>query len=875
MEKSKDLVPTEQEDNAFAVLEDNTASQAVTTTPEIKTAGPVTTADEERAGGLSGADAGSNTSLGRPIAPRPRTRPPTRRKRNPWGWVVVVLLAAAAGAGAFFYVRSTQVNPAFLGQTIQATNRQPVSVAVSSNGQVQANADLSLNFGSAGTLTKLYKKPGDTVKAGDPLAQIDTKDLDFALKSAQASYDQQQASYKKTIEGATQKELEQAQAQVDQSRANLETTKNGSFTDQDVQSANAQINSAAAKLAQTRGGPTGADLSAAQASINSASAQLNSAQAKLAQTLQGGSPQEKASAQSAVSSAEAQLASAKAKLEKTLAGPDFATLSSAQSTYDQAVANYNRTVSQLQLSVAQSQVARDQALNALKNAQDSYNSIYKENRDSSGKLKDGLKDSQITRETQALRTLQDAQGNYNKSDLALNDAKNALTYQTRSLQSQVDNSKTQLEKVKAGALPSEISADQASVASAQASLDSAKKNLIALQPTQAQIAADQASVASAQASLESGQKTLAALYPTQAQLASDEASLANAQSTLAKLRGGTPEQVAASEAQVTSAQATLNDLLRGTKPNDLAIAKAQLDVAQTNLDKAKAALDSAVLKSPIAGTVVKADLTEGQSITASSVVYQIVDLSSLRVDVNIGESDVAKIKEGMPVAVNLDAISGRSFSGKVSFISSKSTVTSNVVGYQVTITLDKGQANSLLETYQAEFAKLVQRPGGQGAPGGQAPPGGQGAPGGFQLPGNAPRGAAAQLTAATGVCGYSLLGLVNRGGDQPTPKAGMTANVTFCLNLKAGVLSVPNRAIKTKTEGGQRISYVEVLVDRATNKIEQRPVSVGLAGDNYTEINGGNLKDGDQIVLSTTPTNRNTTGGGAGPGGGGGNFVIR
>ncbi len=811
MEKSKDLVP----------IEDGADSTPATVQPEIKTAGKVaspektatataTTAEGTKGLATDAADAsGPGTTLARPL-PRPRARPVPKRRSSPWGWIFVLLLAAGAGAGAFFYVRSTQTNPAFLGQTTQATTRQPVTISISSNGQVQANADLGLTFGSGGTLTRLYKKLGDSVKVGDTLAQIDDSDLQYGVKSAQSSYDQQLASYNKVAEGATQKDLEQAQAAVDGAKANLTSTINGSYTAQDVASANASINSAAAKLAQTR---------------------------------QGGQPYEIAAAQASISSAESQLASAKANLAKVQAGPDNATVVSAQATYDQALANYDKSLSQLKLSITNAEVSRDQALNALKNAQDKYSTAFNKNHNADGSLKTALKQEDVDAETAAKRSLDDAQGTYNKSDVTLNDAKVQLDAQTRTLKSQVDNAKAQLDKTKQG-------------------------------PTQADIASADASVASAQSSLDNAKKTLIALTPTQAQVSQDEASLASAQASLAKLRGGTPEQVASSEATLRQQMATLEDLKRGVKPNDLAIQKAQLDVAKTSLEKAKAALSNATLKSPIAGTVVAAALTEGQTITAASVVYQIVDLSQLHVDVNVGESDISKVKEGMPVAVNLDGVPNRSFTGKVTFISSKSANNNNVISYLTTVTLDGGTTNSLLETYQSEFAKLQQNlpraGGGTGAAGGF--PGGGGGGGA-----NLPRGASAQIAAATGICGYSLSSLFNQGGTTTvtSPKAGMTASVTFCQNLKAGVLAVPNRALKTKTENGQRVTYVDVLIDRDTNKIESRPVLTGLAGDNYTEIAGGNLKDSDLIVLSTAPSNRGTTtnvlpGGGPGGGGGGG-----
>ncbi|HEX2914891.1 MAG TPA: HlyD family efflux transporter periplasmic adaptor subunit [Chloroflexia bacterium] len=816
MDKPKDLVPAEpsnpvrQAGGAESAIEKSPASEQ----PPLKTLTPLTR--PHTAGIETAAADSSTTALGRPVTTHLKTRKTARKRGTFWGWFILLLVVLAAGIGAGLYFRSTQKVTAFEGQTATVGTNFPVSLSISSSGQVQANADLSLSFTTTGTITRLNKKLGDNVQAGEVVAEINDSDLQNAVTSAQASYDQQQASYNNAIAGATQKELEQAQAQLDSARASLDQTVKGTFTAEDVASAQAAINSAAAKLAQDR---------------------------------KGGDPNDVAAAQSSISSAEVQLASAKAALAKTLAGSDAATIASAQATYDQALANFEKTLSTLKVNIVNAQVTRDQALNALKDAQDNYQAIYSKNRNADGSLKANLPQAAIDSETLALRSMQDAQGNYNRADMALNDANVALTTQTRVLQSQIDSAKANLDKVKAG-------------------------------PTQADIASAQAQVTSAQASLDNAKKTLAALTPTAAQIAADEAALASAQAGLAKLRGGTPDEVAQSQANLRSAEAALNDLKAGPKPNDVAIAKAQLAVSQAALDKAKAQLANALLKAPISGTIIQAPLTLGQPVTATTVVYEIVDLSSLHVEVNVGESDISKIKENIPVVINLDAISGRSFTGKVTFISSKATVTNNVTSYLTTVTLDRGSANSLFETYQSEFSKLLQGSGtGQGQRALATPSGnvatvtvsGERTPGSTpaaRSSGSSQSGAAPRASSATSVCGYIFSS--QNSTDQQSPKAGMTSNVNFCLNVKAGVLSVPNRAIKTKVQNGQQISYVEVLVDRATSKIEQRQIITGLVGDSYTEVTGGNIKEGDKIVISTTPTNQVTTTGGGGTGGGGG-----
>lgn len=784
-----------------------------------------------------------------------------RRRRFPWRRVAVLVVILLAAGGGFWYYQANQPPAVTQYNTQPADSRRPVSVSISSNGQVQPNADLDLSFGLAGKIARLYKKPGDSVKPGDKLAELDTTDLQAALKAAQLSLDQEQARYQKAATGASQSDLEAAQQAVDEAVANLTKTANGTFTEQDVASANASINSATAQLNKTRGGPTAAETSAAQTAISAAQKQLDSAKAKLAQTKAGGSPQDVAAANAGISSAEAQLASAKAKLAKTLAGPDYATITAAQATYDQAAANYDRTISQLKSAIVNAEVARDQALNSLKNAQDKYNAIYWKNRNGNGQLKSDLKDEDIDAETQAKRNMDDAQGNYNKSDIALNDARVQLDRQTASLQSAIDTAKAQLDKLKQGPSQADIAADQASVASAQAALDNAKKTLTGLTPTEAQVAADEAAVTSAESSLASARKALLALYPTQSQIAADEAALASARASLARLKGGSQEEVTAAETRLKESQAALAELKQGPNPNDLAIAKASLDVANLNVEKAQVALEAAVLKAPFSGTILKSSLVEGQSVSAATAVYQLVDSSTLHVDVNVSETDIGKIKEGIPVAINLEGVPNHSFTGKVTFVSTDATVNSNVVSYAVTVTLDKGSTNSLMEAYKAEFDKLLGvsgavKPSGQpasgGSPAGNAPSSSAGSP---NVVGAGPivqtsggGGGGLTLAPADGICGYNPISLFGATDDQPAPRSGMSASVTFCLSLKAGNLSVPNRAVKTKVENNKPVRYVQVLVDKATGKLEDRPVLVGLVGDSLTEITGGALKEGDAVV---------------------------
>jgi HlyD family secretion protein len=779
-------------------------------------------------------ESGSGTRLGRPVRQARKAR-----KRNNWGaWLFVVILAIAAGVGTFFWTRSTQTPITFQGQTITAGRNNPVTNTVGATGQIAAKADLSLSFGSAGTVTRVNVKQGDLVKKDSVLAEIDDSDLQTSVRSAKANLDSSQADFDRIKAGATEKELKQAEEALKQAQLRADSTRSGNALPTDIASAQANLNSARAKLEQLRSGPTPTDVANAQANLNSAKLKLDQ--------LRGGPTS------TDVVNAEANLRSAKEKLNTLLAGPDSATLSSAQAKYDQSLNSYQRQESQLKTSILNAEASVESSLNNLKKAQETYGDAYNKVRNANGSLKDGARQVDIDAETNAFRALQDAQTNYNKAEFALADAKVAYETGMRTAQSQLDDAKIQLDKVKAGPTSADIAA-------AEASVRNAETNLAKLTPTAADIA-------SAEAAVKSAENNLVKLNPTAADIASAEASVRSAEANLAKLTsGGTANDIAIAESQVSSAQATYDELLKGPKPSDVAVAQAKLDTAKANYESAVIKLRNAKIVAPFDGVVVTATPIVGQVVGANAAMFQLVDTSQFRVDVSVSESDVSKIQVGQAVVINLDAIQGRSYTGKVTFVSPKASVQQNVVSYAVTVTLDEPGKNSLQEVFPNDYQKYVQELQSQaqqflGANQGnvQRPTGGNaggGAGRGGAAGGNAQVNAQiAQAISGLGFCGF----LPNLSRNTTDPKAGMTATVTVCLQAKAGVLSVPNRALKTDT--ATRTRYVEVL-DPATSTTSRKTVTVGSQGDSYTEITGGELKEGDLVVTSTTSsTNTNRTG---------------
>jgi cobalt-zinc-cadmium efflux system membrane fusion protein len=114
---------------------------------------------------------------------------------------------------------------------IQPVAAYPEPVTETLNGRIAYNENLTARVSSpiAGRITKLLKEPGDPVKAGDPLAEIDAPDFAAAnadARRAEAEVTQKRAAFDRTrtlVEGevAPRKDLETAQSDLKQSEAEL------------------------------------------------------------------------------------------------------------------------------------------------------------------------------------------------------------------------------------------------------------------------------------------------------------------------------------------------------------------------------------------------------------------------------------------------------------------------------------------------------------------------------------------------------------------------------------------------------------------------------------------------------------------------------
>jgi HlyD family secretion protein len=745
---------------------------------------------------------------------------PFRQVSGPQWLLLLLVLLGMALAGNEIIRRTVNDGESTESQfQSSAVTRRTVESTVSATGTVSATRQVRITFSSAGQVKDVLVRQGDRVEEGQPLASLDTFNLEVRR---------------------------------DQARSNLAT---------------AQI-----RLEALLAGPTSADIAAAQQTVATAQSTLTRAQNDLFNLLAGVSADEIAAAQTALDRSQASLTVAQRNWDKLVnrtdfeLRPEYATLQTARSSYQQALSNYvNRTappnpldVSTAQASLATAQAALDTARARLtqvlagpdsldvSNARNQVASADAALSTARAKLQEAQNPTAPTVNISALEAQVDAAAaSLRTAESALIDAmiEGGATARIRAEATVADararlaSAQASLSQALTSTSPnaSEVLAAQQAVTAAETSLQTARNNLAKLTqgPAASDLATAQQAVTSAESGVQTAHNTLQKLLdgaPAE-EIAAAKAALDSAGSTLetaqtnwdrlndgsdfetrseytalmaaradyqtaltnfnTKIQGPKPGDVAVAQAGVDSANASLNSALArlaqvqgGSLPADIGIARESVATAELAVAQAQRDLESATIRAPFGGTVVSAGINPGDQVSASTAAFSVLDPDLLRIDASVDEANVIRLRQGMPVTVTFDALQGRSFQGVVASVTPAGVTQQGVVTFPVAVVFNSQ---------------------------------------GYAIP------------------------------------PGTTANLRVVTESRRDVLVVPSRAIVRQG----RESFVQVLVD---GKPELKPVQTGITGDNFTEILSG-AEDGEVIVMTAAQQSGGQQGGAFGTGG--------
>jgi HlyD family secretion protein len=299
-------------------------------------------------------------------------------------------------------------------------------------------------------------------------------------------------------------------------------------------------------------------------------------------------------------------------------------------------------------------------------------------------------------------------------------------------------------------------------------------------------------------------------------------------------------------------------------------AKGNLVSAESSLSQAKSSLDSskidksyAVIRSPIDGVVINRAVNIGQTVAASyqaPLLFKLAsDLTKMQLQCDIDETDIGKVKDGQKVRFTVSAYQGETFSGVVKQVRYSPQTVQNVVTYTTIVNADNpdlklmpgmtatvsiitGEARGVLRVAnsalrftpplpQAELQKLL---------GANAPQRG---------------GQNGQRQGTAGQSGQRPSGDRQGGGQR------MSADMTP---------EQLQRFQQMMASRQRQASRVWVMDDAGA--LKPYNVRIGLTDNTYSEITGGELKEGMKIVLGTETavsagTQQQSFGGRGGPGG--------
>ena len=223
----------------------------------------------------------------------------------------------------------------------------------------------------------------------------------------------------------------------------------------------------------------------------------------------------------------------------------------------------------------------------------------------------------------------------------------------------------------------------------------------------------------------------------------------------------------------------------------------ELQDAQYEFDRAKSAVELAeddvnqtVITAPMDGIVVGEPKTPGtmavQGSTNPTVIMRIADLSEKLVKAKVDETDIGSVKVGEPAIFTVDAYPDKTFDAEVIKISQTDTANS----WDTNNSTSSSSSNAVIYYYVT-----------------------------FSAP-----------------------------DEENLLLPAMTARLDIVVGQVRDALCVPIAALKTDAQG----SYVEKITKDAQGKdvAEKIYITVGLYGEEFVEVTGGNLNTGDDV--STT-----------------------
>jgi HlyD family secretion protein len=245
--------------------------------------------------------------------------------------------------------------------------------------------------------------------------------------------------------------------------------------------------------------------------------------------------------------------------------------------------------------------------------------------------------------------------------------------------------------------------------------------------------------------------------------------------------------------------------------------KLRMRQEQASLESAKYSLSKVRIESPIDGIVTRRNIEEGETVVvgtmnnAGTVLLTIADMSVIEAQVEVDETDIPSVTLGQPAKISIDAIPGKTFSGKVTEIGNSPIQAAAGSTSATTAT------NFLVKVTIAEAIPDL-RPG-------------------FTC--------TADITTATRKSVVSVPIQATTVREVVVDKDGTMVREPQQDNKRP---RRTNSVEASELKPGQSRKELEGVFIVKDNKAEFAPVKTGIAGEKYFEVLNG-VKPGDQVIV--------------------------
>lgn len=130
----------------------------------------------------------------------------------------------------------------------------------------------------------------------------------------------------------------------------------------------------------------------------------------------------------------------------------------------------------------------------------------------------------------------------------------------------------------------------------------------------------------------------------------------------------------------------------GVTKQQLDQVKLQLENAKNNLKSAQITANDVIVKASFAGIVNSKKIEPGATVNYAQQMFEIVNVSSLKIKVNVDEKNIAGLKVGQEAKITSSVIPNKSWTGNITFIAPKADASLNFV---VEVEVKNNQENDL------------------------------------------------------------------------------------------------------------------------------------------------------------------------------------